>query len=1707
MISNKNLLKSKLTESLKEVKYSLNINDKVDAIVESLNACDDDKSWTSKLNRDTIKVMINKSNEINKLVESICNTVCGGKLVESKKPLREGPGAGYSVKGSVSSLRDIKILDTKSETNKYGENEITVTATANCDIENVSASSYYYGRDIVDGAAIPATIELNFTYWESEFKGESPEQIVKYYNEFEFDCGLGGGWSHSTFTGEISGDYNDVEKDPYGCDTNTFTITIQNERVINDIDLAVTGEDWQDEYIVEYDDGTEEYFETKEEAIADAKKNRGISVTHRQLQFALVSDFESEDVIDEYDEGVVWERDYDKQYKYDEEDVEEAFAKRDVYVNDEYKFSSNNYKTNKELLNKIRQDRKVKYAGQKAIATAGTELDEIEIKPEDKVKVRKSKRESLDDKVTYVIYKENGKYKGTPKSNYDAQVRNANMVQDYSKFNDANQIIDYLTKYTSNKDKSQYKVVEECAKQVTENVNNTSENNIRQKLQSIQDKISNWTSARGIVVTDLAEYDGTPETMTEGEAGDFIRGTLNKSLYEMNDKLQEVIDIEDDTIYDEFDDLAKVVKKAKDLMEDNLTEQTYKKISKDLFDPFFKLNESTNKKACRNCFKESVIDKSKLFTSKKKNVKESLDGETYSKVLDAFPNLNVAYDDEEPFFIVDSWDEAIELQKFLAPDYEPKSDTDTRKLDEILDDKWGFSDMFTACYGCGELIDFGSSNPDDYGIVDNDGIYCEACIKQNPDDYLDNLINNPRRANTCLDQSDFESKGFEVVGDNFENGLYGRVDSPDKILKDLLAKYPDGEFVFDAKHGRSPYAVNFQVFGRNLGNDNESENDDTDESLKENKSNKLGFFVLNNEIDENQLKDLGLEYDKVRGNYLVKGTPGELVKLAKTLGMDATEEELINAADSQFSRVRSVNESINEKWIQFKFEDGSNPYVAKTKEEQDRMFKKYKDRVEQVSDITYLVKNKNVKETLDDTQNLINDAKKFAKENNKDVKVTGLVSSNECSISTFPEDFNEMVKLFNTKFDVYDEDSELERFKIKSKLTNESLNLDDSYTQIEVVDGNGETIKYFDEGEGEYFDGTTDEEIIEELSDEYGGDIIINRVHYENGLLDYTETLYDGTLDENLKEDAPIKDRKPHRVFSVGDRVKYVNNDGWSKGGERNIGDVGSIVDRDYQGNLEVFTIKRDKPRKYNGYYDNTFLANPDNLDYFDESLKEGKIKIKDEIQRLVDKYSKLQKQYHGDSSASKKVEAEIDRLQCLLDTGKEYIDENLKEDVQKLNAKIYYEEDGEPIIVFKSIGDRKGNFDAYVHNGQHTVAAPDYVKTLKKANLNDQKVKDLIAEYESNYPVKLNLKESKKDWIRVKQDGAWYIVDDSSGKEIDGPFETLKETEDAGYGHLEYIAPRTDENLNERVAKYSNKPDKLTASEFFDSFDFTIYKTQNEDGEEVYKLRDNQGANLGDIEDDELDLVGAVDRLDPMYYDDYILRPLEEETYELSQTDSKYDNLYSLLHHNHSYEEILDELVKLNDEENLNAYITLIYYIVHPDELVDDVLTDEELFENLFEKKDKYKVLQGNWGYGWDDIDEIKLTDDKEENIKNSNELAKKVMVSKETKPANKYRMKIKRRKAQENINESDDSDAQYSIKYWADDVLRDQGIADYYGEYSDLDEAKDVCDWLVDKGYAVSAEVVDEDESVLYGSYPEDESLKEYGSIMSYLDDSIKK
>lgn len=77
------------------------------------------------------------------------------------------------------------------------------------------------------------------------------------------------------------------------------------------------------------------------------------------------------------------------------------------------------------------------------------------------------------------------------------------------------------------------------------------------------------------------------------------------------------------------------------------------------------------------------------------------------------------------------------------------------------------------------------------------------------------------------------------------------------------------------------------------------------------------------------------------------------------------------------------------------------------------------------------------------------------------------------------------------------------------------------------------------------------------------------------------------------------------------------------------------------------------------------------------------------------------------------------------------------------------------------------------------------------------------------------------------------------------------------------------------------------------------------------------------------------------------------------------------------------------------------------------------------------------------------------------------------------------------ENLTEAKD---RYKIEYWVDEDARDQGFGDIAIEtFSDLEDAKEYADKLF--GEVASVEVLDtqDENKVVYGRYPEDESLKE--------------
>jgi hypothetical protein len=93
----------------------------------------------------------------------------------------------------------------------------------------------------------------------------------------------------------------------------------------------------------------------------------------------------------------------------------------------------------------------------------------------------------------------------------------------------------------------------------------------------------------------------------------------------------------------------------------------------------------------------------------------------------------------------------------------------------------------------------------DYWIdYEGGGLFCSECIKNVPevrDAYLDYLTNNTDACNTFLSDSQLEECGLIKLDGEYEDGYFGRHDSPASVFNDLSEKYPNGKFIFNYRRG------------------------------------------------------------------------------------------------------------------------------------------------------------------------------------------------------------------------------------------------------------------------------------------------------------------------------------------------------------------------------------------------------------------------------------------------------------------------------------------------------------------------------------------------------------------------------------------------------------------------------------------------------------------------------------------------------------------------------------------------------------------------------------------------------------------------------------------------------------------------------------------------------------------------------------------
>ena len=196
--------------------------------------------------------------------------------------LNEGPGAGYTIKGTtIIKVDNVKVLS-KEDNEYYTTYEVSFNGNGTADIE---FASYYYGGNIEDVpvVATKAYVDVDTNELEGIDSIENYiQQIIGDYS-YTFDTVYGGGWSHSTYDGTVASEEFPAENlyqgFAYG-DIRIVDMKIIDKDIIHYIDDVVQGNYEDDDYFEESlsDDIRKGNLDYDDEIDAHYKKNGNVEV-------------------------------------------------------------------------------------------------------------------------------------------------------------------------------------------------------------------------------------------------------------------------------------------------------------------------------------------------------------------------------------------------------------------------------------------------------------------------------------------------------------------------------------------------------------------------------------------------------------------------------------------------------------------------------------------------------------------------------------------------------------------------------------------------------------------------------------------------------------------------------------------------------------------------------------------------------------------------------------------------------------------------------------------------------------------------------------------------------------------------------------------------------------------------------------------------------------------------------------------------------------------------------------------------------------------------------------------------------------------------------------------------------------------------------------------------------------------------------------
>ena len=172
--------------------------------------------------------------------------------------------------------------------------------------------------------------------------------------------------------------------------------------------------------------------------------------------------------------------------------------------------------------------------------------------------------------------------------------------------------------------------------------------------------------------------------------------------------------------------------------------------------------------------------------------------EEFAKTQD-WQNVDYGKRNGKRFWIIEAYSNVIEkfnewLQhseylKYVQEESnwdEVRYDDDSVWLDFLTDDNWGYSDQYAKCNHCNCVIEYISTtsgiSSDNYWNC-NGELFCEDCIREEPDSYIEDKIINydtgvilPIPSDRIFSEKELEDFGFTKEIDNLEVGMYGTYD-------------------------------------------------------------------------------------------------------------------------------------------------------------------------------------------------------------------------------------------------------------------------------------------------------------------------------------------------------------------------------------------------------------------------------------------------------------------------------------------------------------------------------------------------------------------------------------------------------------------------------------------------------------------------------------------------------------------------------------------------------------------------------------------------------------------------------------------------------------------------------------------------------------------------------------------------------------------